>query len=151
MTRRDHFVARPKEGMPDELDDFVRAVSKDDVFPVKAEFLGDGASQRPSAAVGIKVRALERFTHGCKGFRRRTQRIFVRGQLDDFRRLQTHLACQLLDRLAGFVGDKFQNMLVRGFPHRSLQFSVCQLLKENVAWGRSLEGGRTSLRYVTLH
>ena len=61
--------------MPDELDDFVRAVSKDDVIRVKAEFLGDGASQRPSAAVGVIVRALKRFMRGCEGFRRRTQRI----------------------------------------------------------------------------
>ena len=49
--------------------------------------------------------------------------------------LQTHFACQFLDRLAGFVGDEFQNVLMRGFPHRTiLVFQVCQLLKENVAW-----------------
>ena len=134
MAGRDHFVARPKEGMPDELDDFVRAVSKDDVFPVKAEFVGDGASQRPSAAVGIKVRALERLTHGCEGFWRRTERIFVRGQLDDLRGLQTHFARQLLDRLAGFVGDKFQNVLVRGFPHRTFTFFSLSAFKGERRW-----------------
>ena len=86
MAGRDHLVSGPEKGVTDELDDFVRAVAKHNVLPVKAQLLGDGTAQCPSAAVGIKVRALERLTHRCQRLWRRAERVFVRGQLDDLRR-----------------------------------------------------------------
>ena len=102
----------------------------------------------PSASVGIKVRALERLVHRCEGLWRWTERIFVGSQLDDLRGLQAHFACQLLDGLAGLVGDKFQNVLVRGFPHRRFWFSICRVLRRPRVDCGKVAG--TLLQYVTL-
>ena len=104
--------------MADELNDFVGAIAQDDILPREAKFFRDRAAQGPGTAVGIKVGAIQCIAHGGQRLGRGAERIFVRGQFNDVRRLQAHFAGQFLDRFAGFVGDQLEDMLVRGFPHR---------------------------------
>ena len=111
--------------MPDEFDDFIRTIAQNDIFPSQPKFFCDGGAQCPAAAVRIKVGAIEGFAHRRHSLRRGAERILIGGQFDDFLRLQAHFARQLFDGLARLIGDKLENVLVRGLPHKG--FTVLSL------------------------
>ena len=54
--------------------------------------------------------------HGSEGFRGRAEGVFVGGELDDFVRLQTQFAGDVLDRLSGFVGKEVAQPGVGNIP-----------------------------------
>ncbi len=77
VSRRHHLVARPQEGVADELDDLIRAIAENHILPPQVQSLGNGVAQRPCSAIGIKMGPLERLPHGLKCHRRGAERIFI--------------------------------------------------------------------------
>ncbi len=65
----DEFGIAVKEGVTEELDDFVRAVAEDDVGNVEAEFFGDCGAEFEAAAVWVDVGLGNRIAHGLLGKR----------------------------------------------------------------------------------
>ena len=98
--------------MTDELDDFVRAIPKNDILPLEVQFLGNRVAKGPGAAIRVEVGALQSIPHGLKSGWRGAKRIFIRGELDDLRWLQTHLSGKFLHGFARFVGDEIKDVFV---------------------------------------
>ena len=65
-----------------------------------------------TAAVGVKVRHRQRASHGGNGFGRWAERVFVGGDLDDLRRLETEFARGFVDRFSRFVSNEIANKAV---------------------------------------
>src|SRR5207244_10584658 len=52
---RDHYVhARSHQGVPDKLDDFIRAVAQNEVFRIEGEFLGQLLFQVKRVAIRVE-------------------------------------------------------------------------------------------------
>jgi hypothetical protein len=81
--RNDHVRARREQRVCDELDDFVRTVSQNQIRRLDTEFYGEFLFEIKRIAVGIKVHAGNRLLHRGHRERRRAERIFVRRDLDD--------------------------------------------------------------------
>ena len=81
--RHHHVVAGHEQRVRDELDDFVRAVAEDEIRRFDAEFGREFLFQVKRVAVGIKIHAGDGFLQRGDGERRRSERIFVRRDLDD--------------------------------------------------------------------
>jgi hypothetical protein len=58
------------------------------------------------------VGALQSVPHSLKSGRRWAKRIFIRGELDNLRWLQTHLSGEFLHGFAWFVGDEIKDVFV---------------------------------------
>jgi hypothetical protein len=112
----DDVVAGLEEGVADEFDDFVGAAAEDDIGHVEAEFVGDGAAEFPAAAVGIDVGVGDEGLHGLLGFRGGAEGVFVGGEFDDGGGVEAELAGDVLDGLAGFVGDEVLELGVGVVP-----------------------------------
>jgi len=59
---------------------------------------------------------LVRGPHGGESFRRRTERVLVRGELDDFLSLCTQLASGLFDRFSGLVDRQVAQLWIGQVP-----------------------------------
>ena len=101
--------AHTQEGAYDHLDEFVRAVADDDPVTLHPEFLGQPLLEVEGVAVGIAVQVGQRRTDRCDRLGRRTQRVFVGGDLH--RVGDPVLALDLFDRLAGLVGGEARHPL----------------------------------------
>jgi hypothetical protein len=62
------------------------------------------------------VGALQGRVHGCERLGRRSERILVRGQLDDFIGIGAQLARRFFDRLPRFVNGEIAQLLVGDIP-----------------------------------
>src|SRR5204863_6527131 len=103
--RREYDVMRRSRESPhDELQKLVRAVSLNDFVTGDAEICRKLLSKPKRRSVGVPMAFAKSAFHGLDGIRRGTQGVFVRGELD--RTLYTELPLELLDRLAGFVGQE---------------------------------------------
>ena len=112
MACRHHFVARLQKSVANELDDFVRAIPKNDILTIEVQIFGNRVAKGPRAAIRVEVGALQSVPHGLKSGRRGAKRVFIRGELDDLRWLQTHLSGEFLHGFAWFVGDEIKDMFV---------------------------------------
>ena len=118
MLGGDDLVARFQKRVTDKLDQFVGAVAEDHVGARNAELLRNRLAQIVAAAIGVDVGFLQRRVHGFERFGRRPERVFVRGEFADLRRLQPELARDIFNRLSGFVAYKIAELGVGGVPDR---------------------------------
>ena len=107
-----------EEGMAEQFDDFVRAVAENDVRNIQAEFIGNGGAEFKASAVRIDVGLGNRIAHRLLGKRRRAERVFVGGNLDDGCRIESEFAGGFFDRFSGFVGNQVTNEGVGGIGNR---------------------------------
>src|SRR6266403_2119778 len=105
-----------EEGVPEKLDDFVRARAENEVFPAEPQFFRERFAQIKAAAIRIKMRGIERGSHGGERFRRGTEGVFVRGELDDFVRMRAQFPRGLLDRLSRFVNREVAQLQISEVP-----------------------------------
>ena len=77
-----------EEGVPEKLDDLIRAAAENECSAADSQLLRERFAQIKAAAIGIKMRAVQRGAHRRQRFGRRPEGIFVRGELDDFGRHQ---------------------------------------------------------------
>jgi hypothetical protein len=86
-----------EECVPDELDDFIRAVAEDEVRLGDAKLRGEALFELVRAAVRIEVQlgqgVLYRFQRGGRW----AKRVLIGRQLDDFRLRQAEFARDFLD------------------------------------------------------
>ena len=111
------LIARTQEGVADEFDDLVRAAAEDHVSALEAELLGNGFPEVVTAAIRIKVGALQRLAHGRQRLGRRPERILVGSELDDLCGLQPQFTGHVFDRLAGLVRDEIAQPGMGEFPN----------------------------------
>ena len=104
VLRIDCVIARCEERLRDQLEHVVAAVAEHDLFRPHAKSRRQRRLQRKAVAVRIPGDVGGGHRDGGQHLRTRTARIFVRRKLDDRRRVEIQLACDLLDRLAADVG-----------------------------------------------
>ena len=117
MTGHHDFITGSKKRMPDEFNDLVRSIPKNNVQTVNAEPFSDRIAEFITPSVGIEVGTLKGSPHGIQSLWRGAERIFIRGQFDDILLTQAQITGQLFDRLSGFINGQAQDMLMGGFPH----------------------------------
>ena len=103
ILRHHHVHARPQQGVPQKLQDFIGAVPQDEVGGVHRQFGRQFLFEVKGIAIGVKMplpgRSFERRQRG----RRRAERVLIRRHLDDAARGQTQLAGDLLNRASGLI------------------------------------------------
>ena len=63
--------------MADKFNNLIGAVAEHNIFTGEPKLCRDGIAQRPSAAIGIKVRAIKRLVHCRQSKGRGAKRVFV--------------------------------------------------------------------------
>ena len=101
--RHDDLVARPQQRMAEQLDDLVRAVAHDELVRAEPFDLRQLLPQRKAPAVRVKLPLHQRLLRRRQRARRGPERVFIRGQLDEARRVEPELARDILNRLAGLI------------------------------------------------
>ena len=101
--RNDHVRAGRQQRVPDEFNDFVRAVAENQIRRFNAEFRGEFLLEVKRVAVGIQIHAGERLLHRGQRERRRAERIFVRRDLDDAIGGQAEFARDFFNRPARLI------------------------------------------------
>ena len=135
MFRSDDLVPRLQKRVADKFDQLVGTVAEDHIRARDAEFLRNRLAQVIAAAVRVNVGFLQRGAHRHQGLGRRPERVLIRGELADLRRLQPEFPCDILNRLAGFVGYKITQLGVGGIPdrHKAEYFRVRPIKCKNAA------------------
>ena len=77
MLRDHHLVAGLKVGMAKEFDNFVGAITENDIGHAEVQLLGHRLAQVVASAIRVKVRSIDRVDHRLTGGRRRTERVLV--------------------------------------------------------------------------
>ena len=75
--------AGAQERVPDQFQDFIRAVPENEIGRGNLQFFRELLLQVKRVAIGIKIHAGQGLLHRGNDKRRRTERIFVRRDLDD--------------------------------------------------------------------
>ena len=99
-----HLVAGLQENVADQLDHLVRAVADHELVGRKVEEAGQPLSQRVAAPVRIVLALLDRSLARLNRLWRRAERVLVRSELDDARRVEAEVARHVLDRPARNIG-----------------------------------------------
>ena len=79
----DNIGVGTKQCVGDKLNDFIGAITENDLARINTEFVGHLLPQIKSIPVGVKVRLFGCRLHGLHGLWRRAQRVFVGSQFDD--------------------------------------------------------------------
>ena len=108
-VRRDDFAAGRDEGAGHRQDQTIGAVADDNVIARNAIAIGEGRKERPPA-IGISVEIVQHLENSGLGLGRRSERIFIGGELDDVG--LAGLALEFRDRFAGTI--RFEGGNVRG-------------------------------------
>ena len=118
MLRGDDIVAGIEKAVSDQFDDLIRAITDDHVVPIEAKFLRNGRAQLVSAAIRINVDPFGGRLHRHDRFRRRTERIFIRGELDNLGRIESQLASRFLNRFPRIINDQILKPRMSFFNNR---------------------------------
>ena len=113
---RDHVVAAIEKCVPEKLDDFIRPAAENEVIAADSELRGERFAQIMAAAIGIEMRGFQRGAHCGQSFRRRSERIFVRGEFDDAACVRAQLARSFLNGLARFVDAQAAQLRIGDIP-----------------------------------
>ena len=106
--RTEHRIAtRCEPAAGDQIDDVVGAVAQGDLICLQAETLGQLGLESVAAAIGITGQVGKLTANSLEHPRIGPQRVFVAGQFDDLRRLDTQLTRQFIDRFASDVRGQF--------------------------------------------
>ena len=99
----DYLGAGRNQRVADELDDFVRAVAKNQVGRCHPELGGELLLQVIRIAIRIEVDLRQRLAHGGLGEAGGAERVLVRGELNDAIGGQSEFAGDFFDRAAGLI------------------------------------------------
>ena len=97
-------VLRGAESAHGKVEQLVRAVALDDVRHRHAMLRCDALTQPERVRVGVAMHVVQRGARRGEGFRARTERVFVGGELDRIRNAE--LTRELLDGLTALVREQ---------------------------------------------